>query len=62
MKFQINTDSVSLFIGTAAGLLKGNVMYRVTGGQVNPLIGATGVSAVPMAARVANKMRLEANS
>jgi len=49
-------------IGTAAGLLMGKVMYRVTGGQVNPLIGAAGVSAVPMAARVANKVGLEANS
>ncbi|RKZ63182.1 MAG: sodium ion-translocating decarboxylase subunit beta [Gammaproteobacteria bacterium] len=48
-------------IGTAAGLLMGKVMYRVTGGQVNPLIGAAGVSAVPMAARVANKVGLEAN-
>lgn len=49
-------------IGTAAGVLMGKVMYRVTGGQVNPLIGAAGVSAVPMAARVANKVGLEANS
>jgi len=48
-------------IGTAAGLLMGKVMYRVTGGQVNPLIGAAGVSAVPMAARVSNKVGLEAN-
>lgn len=48
-------------IGTAAGLLMGKVMYRVTGGQVNPLIGAAGVSAVPMAARVANRVGLEAN-
>jgi oxaloacetate decarboxylase beta subunit len=37
-------------------------MYRVTGGAVNPLIGAAGVSAVPMAARVANKVGLDANS
>jgi sodium ion-translocating decarboxylase beta subunit len=49
-------------IGTAAGVLMGKVMYRVTGGQVNPLIGAAGVSAVPMAARVANKVGLESNS
>ncbi len=48
-------------IGTAAGLLMGKVMYRVTGGEVNPLIGAAGVSAVPMAARVANKVGMEAN-
>jgi oxaloacetate decarboxylase beta subunit len=52
---------VAFSIGTAAGLLMGKVMYRVTGGAVNPLIGSAGVSAVPMAARVANKIGLEAN-
>ncbi|MCU7914806.1 MAG: sodium ion-translocating decarboxylase subunit beta [Candidatus Thiodiazotropha sp. (ex Gloverina cf. vestifex)] len=46
-------------IGTAAGLLMGKVMHRVSGGKVNPLIGAAGVSAVPMAARVVNKVGLE---
>lgn len=40
----------------------GKLMYRLTKGQVNPLIGAAGVSAVPMAARVVNKVGLEANS
>lgn len=39
-------------IGTAAGVLLGKVMYRLSGGKVNPMIGAAGVSAVPMAARV----------
>ena len=48
-------------IGTAAGVLMGKVMHRVSGGKVNPLIGAAGVSAVPMAARVVNKVGLEAN-
>lgn len=38
--------------GTAGGVLFGKIMYRVTGGKVNPLIGSAGVSAVPMAARV----------
>ena len=52
---------VAFAIGTAAGVLMGKVMYRVTGGAVNPLIGAAGVSAVPMAARVANKVGLQAN-
>ncbi|MFT5226769.1 MAG: sodium ion-translocating decarboxylase beta subunit [Polaribacter sp.] len=52
---------VAFSIGTAAGLLMGKVMYRMTGGAVNPLIGSAGVSAVPMAARVANKVGLEAN-
>ncbi len=48
-------------IGTATGILMGKVMYRVTGGKINPLIGAAGVSAVPMAARVVNKVGLETN-
>jgi len=48
-------------IGTAAGVLMGKLMYKLTGGEVNPLIGAAGVSAVPMAARVANKIGLQAN-
>jgi oxaloacetate decarboxylase beta subunit len=39
-------------IGTATGVLFGKLMYVVTGGKVNPLIGSAGVSAVPMAARV----------
>lgn len=39
-------------IGTASGVLLGKVMYRLSGGKVNPMIGAAGVSAVPMAARV----------
>ncbi len=48
-------------IGTAGGVLMGKVMHRVTGGKVNPLIGAAGVSAVPMAARVVNKVGQESN-
>ena len=48
-------------IGTASGILMGKAMYRLTGGKVNPLIGAAGVSAVPMAARVVNKVGLESN-
>jgi oxaloacetate decarboxylase beta subunit len=48
-------------IGTAAGLLMGKIMHRMTGGKVNPLIGAAGVSAVPMAARVVNRVGLESN-
>jgi len=46
-------------IGTATGILMGKLMHRLTGGKVNPLIGAAGVSAVPMAARVVNKVGLE---
>ncbi len=39
-------------LGTAVGTLMGKLMFRLTGGGINPLIGAAGVSAVPMAARV----------
>jgi oxaloacetate decarboxylase beta subunit len=49
-------------IGTASGLLMGKLMCTLSGGRINPLIGAAGVSAVPMAARVVNKVGLEANS
>jgi len=52
---------IAFSIGTAAGLIMGKIMYRLTGKSVNPLIGAAGVSAVPMAARVANKIGLQAN-
>ena len=45
---------IAFCIATAGGVLFGKLMYLVTGGKVNPLIGAAGVSAVPMAARVAN--------
>ncbi|MBO5746771.1 MAG: sodium ion-translocating decarboxylase subunit beta [Clostridia bacterium] len=48
-------------IGTAGGVLLGKVMYVVTKGKINPLIGAAGVSAVPMAARVAQKVGREEN-
>jgi oxaloacetate decarboxylase beta subunit len=51
--------AIAFCIGTATGVLMGKVMYRVSGGKVNPLIGAAGVSAVPMAARVVNKVGLE---
>jgi oxaloacetate decarboxylase beta subunit len=53
--------AVAFGIGTAAGVIMGKIMYRVSGGKVNPLIGAAGVSAVPMAARVVNKVGLESN-
>ena len=45
---------VAFMLSTAGGLLGGLIMCKVTGGKVNPLIGSAGVSAVPMAARVAN--------
>jgi oxaloacetate decarboxylase beta subunit/glutaconyl-CoA decarboxylase len=43
---------VAFIGGTAVGVIFGKIMYVVTGGKVNPLIGSAGVSAVPMAARV----------
>ncbi len=46
---------------TAAGVIFGKIMCKLTGGKVNPLIGAAGVSAVPMAARVAQKVGQEEN-
>lgn len=52
---------VAFAIGTASGVLMGKLMNRVSNTPINPLIGAAGVSAVPMAARVANKVGLEAN-
>lgn len=52
---------VAFSIGTAAGVLFGKLMCKVTGGKVNPLIGAAGVSAVPMAARVVQKVGQEEN-
>ena len=52
---------IAFCIGTATGVLMGKLMHRLSGGKINPLIGAAGVSAVPMAARVVNKIGLEAD-
>jgi oxaloacetate decarboxylase beta subunit len=52
---------VAFAIGTACGVLMGKLMNRFSSHSINPLIGAAGVSAVPMAARVANRVGLEAN-
>ena len=46
---------------TAGGLILGKIMYKVTGGKINPLIGSAGVSAVPMAARVSQVEGQKAN-
>ena len=48
-------------IGTASGVLMGKLMYKLTDGEINPLIGSAGVSAVPMAARVAQSEGIKAN-
>lgn len=52
---------VAFAVGTAAGVLFGKIMCKLTGGKVNPLIGSAGVSAVPMAARVSQKVGAEAD-
>lgn len=52
---------VAFAIGTAAGILFGKLMCLATKGKVNPLIGSAGVSAVPMAARVSQKMGAQAD-
>lgn len=65
----LNTDTlkivvlglVAFIIGTAAGVLFGKLMCWATHGKVNPLIGSAGVSAVPMAARVSQKVGAEAD-
>ncbi|RUO77955.1 sodium ion-translocating decarboxylase subunit beta [Idiomarina seosinensis] len=53
--------AVAFSIGTASGILMAKVMGRFSSSPINPLIGAAGVSAVPMAARVVNKVGLDAN-
>ncbi len=52
---------IAFCIGTAAGVLMAKLMNKMSKTPLNPLIGAAGVSAVPMAARVVNKVGLEAN-
>ncbi len=52
---------IAFAFGTAAGVLFGKIMCKVTRGKVNPLIGSAGVSAVPMAARVSQKVGAEAD-
>ncbi|MEM7500929.1 MAG: sodium ion-translocating decarboxylase subunit beta [Pseudomonadota bacterium] len=52
---------VAFAIGTASGVLMAKLMNRLSTQAINPIIGAAGVSAVPMAARVANTVGLEAN-
>ncbi len=51
----IGLGLIAFAIGTATGVIFGKIMYKTSGGKVNPLIGAAGVSAVPMAARVVQK-------
>ena len=50
---------VAFSVGTCAGVLFGKLLCKLTGGKINPLIGSAGVSAVPMAARVSQKVGAE---
>ena len=52
---------IAFMFSTIGGLLVGKLMYKLSGGKVNPLIGSAGVSAVPMAARVSQQVGQEAN-
>ena len=52
---------IAFMFGTAAGVLFGKLMCVLSGGKINPLIGSAGVSAVPMAARVSQKVGSEAD-
>jgi len=52
---------IAFSIGTITGVLFGKLMYKFSGGKVNPLIGSAGVSAVPMAARVSQTVGQEEN-
>jgi oxaloacetate decarboxylase beta subunit len=66
----LNWETIGIFVlgllafavGTAAGVILGKIMYKLSGGKINPLIGAAGVSAVPMAARVVQKVGAQENS
>jgi carboxybiotin decarboxylase len=53
--------AIAFSIGTAGGVLMAKLLNKLSKEEINPLIGAAGVSAVPMAARVVNKVGLEAN-
>ncbi|TRY29470.1 sodium ion-translocating decarboxylase subunit beta [Aliiglaciecola sp. M165] len=53
--------AVAFAIGTATGVIMAKIMNKYSKADINPLIGAAGVSAVPMAARVVNKVGLESN-
>ena len=53
---------IAFGIGTGSGVLMAKLMNKFSKNKINPLIGSAGVSAVPMAARVSNKIGLEADN
>ena len=62
MEEKVPNPGVAAFaLGTACGVLFGKLMYIVTGGKINPLIGSAGVSAVPMEARVSQMVGQKEN-
>jgi oxaloacetate decarboxylase beta subunit len=52
---------VAFAVGTASGVLLAKLMNKISGGKINPLIGSAGVSAIPMSARVSQKLGQEAD-
>ena len=58
----ISLGLLAFSVGTATGVIFGKLMYRFSDGKINPMIGAAGVSAVPMAARVVQKEGIKADS
>jgi len=57
----LGLGSIAFALGTASGVIFGKIGMRLSGGKINPLIGASGVSAVPMSARVVQKVGQEAD-
>jgi carboxybiotin decarboxylase len=57
----IGMGLVAFTLDTAAGLLFGKLMSAISGGKINPLIGASGISAFPMSARVVQRVGQEAD-
>ncbi|MBN8707217.1 MAG: sodium ion-translocating decarboxylase subunit beta [Bacteroidetes bacterium] len=57
----ISLGVIAFSLSTVGGLLIGKIMYKLSGGKINPLIGSAGVSAVPMAARVSHNVGQEYN-
>ena len=61
MLFRSVLGLVAFACGTFGGVMLGKLLCKVTHGKINPLIGSAGVSAVPMAARVSQKVGAEAD-
>lgn len=53
--------TIALAVGTTTGILMGKLLYQRSNGKINPLIGAAGIAVIPLSARIASKLGLEAN-